>query len=120
MKIVIETIPHHEQRYATVGDYWDDADGTKQIRVSDLGDWRMNLLVALHELIELSLCDQRGISEPDVKAWDEDHPDKDPGALPDAPYHREHMFAEAVERLVGGELGVSWPQYEERVEALFE
>lgn len=119
MKISIETIPHHEQRYVTCGDYWDGPDGTKQVRVSALGDWRMELLIAVHEIIEAALCDARGISEPDVKAWDEAHPDDDPGALPDAPYHKEHMFAERLERLLALELGVNWDQYDERVEALF-
>ena len=35
MKINIETIPHGDQRYPTVGDYWDDSDGVVQVRVSE-------------------------------------------------------------------------------------
>lgn len=120
MKIVIETIPHHEQRYVTAGDYWDDSNG-KQVRVSELGDWRMELLVAIHELIETALCDVRGIAEPDVMAFDMAHPDADdPGSLPEAPYHKEHMFAEEIEHLIADELGVDWTDYETRVGALFE
>ena len=120
MKIVIETIPHHEQRYVTAGDYWDDKDGVKHIRVSALGDWRMELLVALHELVETALCDVRGISEADVRAFDEAHPeDTDPGARTDSPYRREHLFAEHVEHLIALEMGVAWKDYEERVGALF-
>ena len=120
MKIQIDTVPHFQQRYATAGDYFDLADGTKIIRVSDLGDWRMEMLVAIHELIETALCDVRGIAEPDVMAFDEAHPDEtDPGAMEDAPYHKEHMFAEAVEKWVATELGVDWDEYSRRVEALF-
>lgn len=121
MKIVIETILHDQQRYETCGDYWNDPDGTKQVRVSDLGDRRMEFLVALHELIEWALCEDRGIAEPDIKAFDEAHLDSDePGALPDAPYRKEHAFAECIERLVARELGVDWAEYDARIEALFE
>lgn len=120
MKIIIETKPFDQMRYATAGDYWDEPDGSKVIQIADVGDWRMNLLIALHELIEFSLCEQKGIPEPDIKTWDEAHPDDDPGALKDAPYHRQHMFAEGIERLVALELGVNWEEYDDRVEALFE
>ena len=80
----------------------------------------MNLLVGIHELVETALCDVRGVAEPDVKAFDEAHLDSDdPGSLPDAPYHKEHMFAEAVEKWVATELGVDWDEYSQRVGALF-
>jgi len=121
MKIVIETIPHFEQRYVTCGDYWLDAEGVLQVRVSDLGDVRLEFLVALHELVEVTLCDLRGIAEPDIKAFDEANPEaEDPGSLPDAPYRKEHLFAEAVEKWVATEMGVDWNDYGRRVEALFE
>ena len=121
MKIVIEVIPHHEQRYATLGDYWVDVDGVQQVRVSDLGNPHMNILVALHELIELTLCEARGIAEPDIKAFDEAHPDADdPGSLPDAPYGLEHRFAEKIEYVMAGELNVTWTDYEARCKAMFE
>lgn len=120
MKIEIETIPHHLHRYPTVGDYFDDENGVKQIRVSELGDWRMEVLVALHELIEVSLCDQRGISEADITAFDEANLDApEPGNLPEAPYHSEHVFADGIERLVARELGVEWAEYEDAIGALF-
>src|SRR5215207_4505971 len=70
LKIRIETISHDRQRYPTVGDYWDDPDGTLQVRISEVGDRRLELLVALHELIECELCRQRGIAEPDIMAFD--------------------------------------------------
>lgn len=120
MKIIIDVVPFHLMRYATAGDWITDGEGGMIIQVADLGDWRMNLLVALHELVEASLCDVRGIAEPDVRAFDEAHPDADdPGSLDDAPYHKEHVFAEAVEKWVSTELGVDWNDYEARVKALF-
>lgn len=120
MKITIDAIPFHQMRYATAGDWLSDGAGAITIQVADLGDWRMNLLVGIHELVETALCDVRGIAEPDVKAFDKAHLDSDdPGSLPDAPYHKEHVFAEAVEKWVATELGVDWDEYSRRVEALF-
>jgi hypothetical protein len=126
VKIVIESIPHDQHRYPTTGDYWQDEDGTLQVRVSNIGpdDERMQFLVALHEMIEMTLCAFRGIAEPDIKAWDEAVPDDspyadDPGHDPTAPYHKEHVFAECIERLVAAELGVNWQKYEERCDALY-
>ena len=61
MKINIETIPHGDQRYPTVGDYWDDENGVMQVRVSDMKDWRYEALVIIHELVEMFLTKHRGI-----------------------------------------------------------
>jgi hypothetical protein len=121
VRIFIEAIPFHHMRYATAGDWLSNGEGGMLIQVSKLGDWRMERLIAIHELIEMTLCEARGIAEPDVKAFDEAHPDADdPGSLDDAPYHKEHVFAEAVEKWVSTELGVDWNDYEARVKALFE
>lgn len=123
MDIEIKTIPQSQQRYETIGDYWFDADRTLQIRVSDVGDWRYEALVAVHELVEVLLCKDRGISEPEIMAFDKAFeagkklavaPDVDaePGDDPSAPYRREHRFAENVERLLAAELGVNWTDYD--------
>ena len=121
MKIVIETIPLHQQRYPTLGDYWVDAEGVQRVFVSELGNPYMEFLVALHELIELTLCEKRGIPEPDIKAWDEAHPvSTNPGSEPGAPYFAEHKFAEKIEYSMAGELGIGWGDYEESCMALFE
>jgi hypothetical protein len=112
MRIVIESIPHASHRYPTVGDWWRE-DGVLQIRVSETADPRDALLVALHELIEAALCEHRGISEASVTQFDLAHLDSgDPGNLPDAPYRKEHVFAECVERLMALELGRDWKEYD--------
>ena len=93
MKILIETIPHKDQRYATAGDwqfkqgaidqntvvvnnaaYAAQADGSQllHIRVSELGDWRYEALVAVHELVEALLCKYGGITEQEVDKFDMD------------------------------------------------
>ena len=57
--IEIKTIPHNSQRYDTVGDWWTDEEGW-HFRVSYMGNWRYQFLVAFHEMLELAWCTRRG------------------------------------------------------------
>lgn len=124
MKIVIETIPHGEQRYETAGDWFLDPDGTVRIRVSDLGRESFNNLLIVHELVEWMLCRARGIDAATVDAFDlayiKQGRQGEPGDDFMAPYWHEHQFAEGFERLLGAELSVNWDEYDRCVEALFE
>ena len=111
MKTIVHTVHHASQRYDTLGD-WEFGNGTLVVTVSDTGDPRMNFLIALHEQIEAMLCMHRGIPEPEVYAFDVANADlDDPGSSPKAPYHKEHVFSENIERLVAAELGVNWAAY---------
>lgn len=121
----IRPIPHENQRYTgTVGDYW-DAGMLTEVRISELGDARMEFCVMIHELIEEFLCKQRGIPEPTIKAFDEEFErNRKPGDLSEpgfdakSPYLLEHAFAEKIEMEVARELGLDWNEYTERVNAL--
>jgi hypothetical protein len=75
MKIDARTIPHAEQRYPTVGDYWWEGPelgtfSTLHIRVSDMGDPRMEALVIHHEEYEALACAANGVDEPSIAAFD--------------------------------------------------
>ena len=123
MRITIETIPHDQHRYPTVGDYWGSFDTEKTIAVSEIADRRMAFLVAVHELIEAFLCEGRAISDEAITAFDMSLPDDspyadDPGHDPRAPYHEEHVCAECIERLIARELGVNWQEHEAAIGAL--
>jgi hypothetical protein len=130
LKINVQTIDHDEQRYPTSGDYWEDDDGTLQVRISEVGDRRYEFLVAMHELIEFELCRLRGIAEPVITAFDVQFEkeieeglrdlDEQPGDDPSAPYHREHVFATKLERMLAEEMGVDWDEYDDRLGELFE
>jgi hypothetical protein len=121
MRLVVKTIPQARQEYSTLGDWRPNGAGAVNVFVTEMADSRHEFLIALHELIEWRLCEERGIPEPTVRAFDLAHPDADePGSLEEAPYHREHMFAEWIERLVAFELGVNWQDYEAACEAVFE
>jgi hypothetical protein len=124
MKIVIETTPHSRQRYPTVGD-WFTSKGVLHIKVSDMNNWRYELLVALHELVEVNLCRHRKISQESVDAFDiafeqarKPGNDDEPGDDPRAPYRREHFFATNIEALMSAELGVDWAKYEKKIYSL--
>jgi hypothetical protein len=122
----IETIPHESQRYPTVGDYWLDENGVEQIRVSEMTDWRYEVLVAVHEIVEMALTRQRGIAEQSITEFDvKFEQDKGKGLLTgeagdnlNAPYRKEHFFATNLERLFAAELGVDWFEYDRYVDAL--
>ena len=125
MRINIETIPHENQRYPTVGDYWYE-DGLEQVRISKMMDWRYEILVTVHELVEMTITKHRGISEEAITAFDVAF-EKDreaglasgePGDQPDAPYRREHFFATNLERLLAAELDVDWFEYDQYVNGL--
>jgi hypothetical protein len=90
-----------------------------------MGNARYEFAVVVHELIEEMLCKLRGISEPDIKAFDEAYeaarPEGDvsePGDSPEAPYQKEHQFATKIERLLCEEMGVDWYEYSKVVESL--
>ncbi len=128
MKIIIETLPHEQQRYDTVGDWWIDPDGTWQLRVSELPTkWalfpeKFAFLVALHELVEMALCQAAGINQAKVDEfdfkWKEHDGIDEPGEDEDAPYYTQHQMAMGIERTVAAMLGVNWVEYERRIAAL--
>lgn len=125
MKISVRTIPHKGQRYETVGDWWFDKKGDLQIRVSDMKNWKYELLVAIHEIIEVSLCKDRGITDAKVTSFDKMFEacrapgnTDEPGDDPQAPYKKEHFFATSLERLLAAELNVDWGAYDKKVNEL--
>src|SRR6266568_1109420 len=121
MKISILTQPHNLQRYNTIGDwYTDKITGTVYIRVSTLGSWRYELLVAIHELVEAFLCMHDEVAEESVTKFDKQFVERDaePGDSPNAPYQKQHCIATGVERILAACLGVKWAYYEDDIEKL--
>lgn len=119
MKITIDIVNHKSQRYPTCGDWqWVNASHL-QITVSELGNWRNEVLIGVHEAIEALLCKERGIDEQVVTEFDQEFEltrleddTSEPGDHPLAPYRNEHFFATSIERLFAHELGVYWDEHE--------
>lgn len=102
-------------RYVTAGDYFNVDDVTiiqvvKQVRPE------YEFLIALHELFEQFAAELAGIQEPDIMKWDIENPHLDePGEHPDAPYHKQHMDAEKIERMCAKMLNIDWGKYEQEI-----
>ena len=120
ISIHIETIPHKEQRYETVGDWWIAPDAKWQIRVSRMNNWKYELCVALHELVEMALCYVADVPQEVIDEFDMhyDGSQIEPGDDRHAPYHKQHCVATGVERIMAALLGVKWADYDNAVNAL--
>lgn len=113
MIIELRTIPHKQQRYDTLGDWYDDEHGILQIRASALGNPFYEVLILVHELIEAIVCRRQGISAEMVDNFDMNFPgDGEPGDAGDAPYFHAHQFASHVEKALAQTLGIEWAEYE--------
>lgn len=121
MRISIQTQPHSLQRYNTIGDWsTNKTTGQVHIYVSELGSWRYELLVAVHEIVEAFLCMHDEVAEESVDKFDKQHvqTDSEPGDEPNAPYQKQHCIATGVERILAACLGVKWAYYEDAIEKL--
>jgi len=120
MYIDIQSIPHREHRYDTLGDYYYSRQMTEcgrerlNIRVSKIDNENYSYLVAMHELIEAWLCQKRGISVKDIDDFDMKFKGEgEPGDEIDSPYYKEHQFATKIEKMLCEELGIKWEDYEQ-------
>ncbi len=117
LNINIKTIPDNEQRYDTVGDYW-KKDGVDEIKVSMMGNRQYEFLVAIHEMVEQFLCENVGITDEEITKFDIEYEEKrkngddtEPGEDIYAPYHKQHMFAEKIEKIMAEECKIDWKDY---------
>ena len=114
--VLIELVPHKKQRYDTAGDYFlsKNWDGMKvcNIKISKMRSVDSEFMVAVHELVEWFLTNERGISEKEITDFDLAHLDADdPGCLKSAPYRKEHLFSMKIERMICKELGIDFDKY---------
>lgn len=125
LRITIETIPHEKQRYDTCGDWQYIEPDNLLILVSEMGDWKKEACVAVHELIEALECKNKGITEELVDQFDIDYEANrrpndcsEAGDADGAPYREQHFFATSVERLLAQRLGLAWSLYEKAIDNL--
>jgi hypothetical protein len=99
--IIVRVVPLAKMRYATLGDWRRDRLGRLIIEVAEghPAGFKAAIAVAIHEITEVLLCEERGISDAVVTKWDKAHPKaNEPGEIRGAPYFKEHAAASAVER----------------------
>lgn len=125
MNIVINTIPHKEQRYPTCGDYWENDKGDVYFAISEMDDQRYEYLVLVHELVEYFLVKLAGVPLYAIDDFDKHFESEralgntdEPGDDQKAPYFMQHQLATVIERVFAVMLGVLWKDYEKAVNAL--
>jgi len=125
VNIHILVIPESEQRPGVSGaDWFWDAKGDLQVRVSPLSDWRRETLLGIHEAVEAVMCKHNCVAQSEVDAFDLEYDkthssDLNAGDDPAAPYVREHCLATAIERILCAELEVNWLEYDTELERTY-
>jgi hypothetical protein len=131
-QIKTNIIPLESQRYATLGDYYEDENDKNLLhfKISDTGNDTYNKVILVHELVEQILTEYQGVKEPDILAfdlWVEEEikagrypEDEEPGDHPLAPYRKQHDFAMNIERQIMNFLGIDFKQYDKAVMSTFE
>ena len=108
MMIKIKTQPKERMRYKTLGDWIINGEQII-IYVSEMGDWKYEMLVALHELVEVLLCKDKAISQKSVDEFDMNFKGQgEPGDDLKAPYHEQHKQAEFIEKQLALFLNIDW------------
>jgi len=135
VKIIIETIPHLNQRYNTVGDWqWEDGGQTLHVKVSSMaypsGSVYVNkelqeAAIGLHEVIEALQCRKDDVTEKQVDEFDKgpggeeaEGLNMEPGDHWDSPYKRQHCLATGFERILCFAFGITWYEYEDLINEL--
>lgn len=130
MKIIIETIEPETHRYPTCGDYWIDEKGDWQIRVSKMDNTLYEVMVAIHELTEFALLNERGVNELEILKFDLEFEERikrgeagendEPGFAIDSPYLKEHTLATSIEMSICAVAGINWDEYNKKLNSLFD
>jgi hypothetical protein len=123
VNITIKTVPNEEikQRAGFTGaDWWFDEHGNIEVRVAELGDWREEFALAIHEATEAGMCRYLSISQDDVDRFDFEYKrtheiDLNAGDEPFAPYKVPHTFSTAIERILTGVMNVDWKKYDDKL-----
>jgi len=111
-------IPEAWHDYDTVGNWQIGTDGQSiLILVTRMKNPIYQQAVALHELTEAMLCLAAGVTPKAVDDFDmgEGKDLDEPGFDPRAPYHRQHCWADVVERTFIAAAGLSWTAYDQSV-----
>lgn len=114
-------MPISEQRFTTLGDWWESDAGNFAIAISEMPDWRHEFLVLIHELTEWAICQAKGVPTADCDAfdamWEKElgqglHGlEEEAGFDRRCPYRKGHVWGYRMERFFCFLLGASWKEY---------
>lgn len=124
MNICIKTIPYKQMRYPSCGDYY-FLKGVLHFRVANLGNWRWEACILVHELTEFFIVKHQGIPLSKIDKFDMSYEKQrgccdfsEPGDAEKCPYRFAHGVASGVERIMVAILGCSWRRYSDKIESL--
>ena len=119
-EVRIKFISAAEQKYPTLGNYGEASDHV-WFEITKFDNEDYSIAVLIHEIWEFYRNKKEGISVASVDKFDLSHPElDDPGLSKEAPYHKTHMEADAVERLYIIQSGNDWVDYEAAAEKIME
>lgn len=120
--IHIKFVDQKDQNYDTVGDYGIDIDNdTIWFKITKFENQNYSIAILLHEIVEFFRNQQEGITVAQVDEFDYNNPQlDDPGLSLEAPYHKNHMEADAIERLYIILSKNDWVHYEQSIDSLFD
>jgi hypothetical protein len=128
-KIIIKFVPLQFQEYETLGNYKNIGSETYFI-ITDTGNDLHNKIILLHELIEQTLTEAKGIKESQILKHDLEFEklrqdglvgeDDEPGEHKNSPYKQEHIQSEIIERQLLNYLNIDFKEYTRQITKVFE
>ena len=116
MKIRVNIVEPETQRYETSGDYFYNRKGYLIFRISKQKTRFLEKMQLIHELIEQTLCEYSAILHERIDEFDMNYDMKnstyqEPGDDPNAPYHKQHVLAKDVEKMICKQLNLNFDEY---------
>ena len=98
-------------------DWFWDRDENLQVQIAPMSDWRREVMLGIHEVVEALICKHTGVSQKAVDDFDKEYDathstDCNAGDDPLAPYDRAHTLATCCERALAFALDVQWGEYD--------
>lgn len=119
--IVIKQLEREQLRFTTAGDWMMHEDGSFEIHLLKMDDWRYSAIVLIHELTEIFICWRLGITAQEAddfdRVWEDElkkgiqNLEKEAGFDKRCPYRKGHVWGARMERLFCFILGVNWNKY---------
>jgi hypothetical protein len=116
MRVVIDTVALTDMRnFPQCGDWHFDGE-CLTVKVAANGDWRSEMCIAVHEIVEALLCRTQDIPETAIddfdRSWRPHSGLDEAGADPAAPYYMAHMSAMSLEHHLATVFGLPWARHE--------
>ncbi|MBF0555646.1 MAG: hypothetical protein HQK96_14040 [Nitrospirae bacterium] len=130
MNIIIKIVEQKEQKFLTQGDWRPDEHGDMIITITKCPDWRHEAGIAVHELVELYISKNLGITIEQCDEFDAMYEEgyrsgkiplnKEPGYDKKCPYFLGHVWGDRFSFVLLWLLGVKWKDYVRETDKLIE